>query len=41
MIAVGRDVLVSSINEREVEVTIADVAAVLKCSHEPSESDVP
>jgi hypothetical protein len=35
------DILVSSIVEREVEVTIADVATVLKCSHEPSESDVP
>jgi hypothetical protein len=35
------DVLVSSIGRRHVEVTIADVAAVLKCSHEPPESDVP
>jgi hypothetical protein len=35
------DVLVSSIDEREVEVTIADVKAILKCSHEPLESDVP
>jgi hypothetical protein len=35
------DVLVSSINDRDVEVTIADVAAVLKCSHKPPESDVP
>jgi hypothetical protein len=35
------DVLFSSIDRREVEVTIADVAAVLKCSHEPLESDVP
>jgi hypothetical protein len=35
------NVLVSSINEREVEVTIADVAVVLKCSHEPPKSDVP
>jgi hypothetical protein len=35
------NVLVSSINGRDVEVTIADVAAVLKCSHEPPESDVP
>jgi hypothetical protein len=35
------DVLVSSIDEREVEVTTADVAAVLKCSHEPPKSDVP
>jgi hypothetical protein len=35
------DVLFSSIDGREVEVTIADVAAVLKCSHKPLESDVP
>jgi hypothetical protein len=35
------DVLVSSIDDRDVEMTIADVAAVLKCSHEPPESDVP
>jgi hypothetical protein len=35
------DILVSSINGREMEVTIADVAAVLKCNHEPPESDVP
>jgi hypothetical protein len=35
------DVLVSSIDGREVEVTKADVAVVLKCSHEPLESDVP
>jgi hypothetical protein len=35
------DVLFSSIDGREVEVTIADVMAVLKCSHEPPESDVP
>jgi hypothetical protein len=35
------DVLVSSIDRREVEVTKADVAAVLKCSHEPTELDVP
>jgi hypothetical protein len=35
------DILVSSIDGREVEVTIADVVAVLKCSHEPPESDVP
>jgi hypothetical protein len=35
------DVLFSSIDGREVQVTIADVAAVLKCSHEPPESDVP
>jgi hypothetical protein len=35
------DVLFSSIDGREVEVTIADVAAVLKCSHEPPEMDIP
>jgi hypothetical protein len=35
------NVIVSSIDGREVEVTIADVAAVLKCSHEPPELDVP
>jgi hypothetical protein len=35
------DVLFSSIDGREVQVTIADVAAVLKCSHEPPESDIP
>jgi hypothetical protein len=35
------DVLFSSIDGREVEVTIADVAAVLKCSHEPPGMDIP
>jgi hypothetical protein len=35
------DVLVSSIDGRDVEVTIADVAAILKCSHEPPKLDVP
>jgi hypothetical protein len=35
------DVLFSSIDGREVQVTIVDVAAVLKCSHEAPESDVP
>jgi hypothetical protein len=35
------DVLFSSIDRRDVEVTIADVATVLKCSHEPPESDIP
>jgi hypothetical protein len=35
------DVLVSSIDGREVEVTIANVAAILKCSHKPPESEVP
>jgi hypothetical protein len=34
------DVLVSSTDGREVEVTIADVVAVLKCSHEPPELDI-
>jgi hypothetical protein len=35
------DVLFSSIDGRAMEVTIADVAAILKCSHEPPESNVP
>jgi hypothetical protein len=35
------DVFVSSIDGREVEVTIADVVAILKCSYKPPESDVP
>jgi hypothetical protein len=35
------DILFSSIDRREVEVIIADVAAALKCSHEPPESEVP
>jgi hypothetical protein len=35
------DILFSSIDGREVEVTITDVAAMLKCSHEPPESDIP
>jgi hypothetical protein len=35
------DVLFSSNDGREVEVTIADVAAVLKCSHKPPEMDIP
>jgi hypothetical protein len=35
------DILFSSIDGREVEVTIVDVAAVLKCGHEPPESDIP
>jgi hypothetical protein len=34
------NILVSSIDGREVEVTIADVATVLKCNHEPPELDV-
>jgi hypothetical protein len=35
------DVLVSSIDDRDVELTIANVAAALKCSHEPPDSDIP
>jgi hypothetical protein len=35
------DSLFSSIDGRNVEVTIGDIAAVLKYSHEPSESDIP
>jgi hypothetical protein len=35
------DILFSSIDGREVEVTIADIAAVLKYSHEPPESNIP
>jgi hypothetical protein len=35
------DTIFSSIDEREVEVTIGDIAAVLKCNHEPPESDIP
>jgi hypothetical protein len=35
------DVLVFSINDRDVEVTIADIAVVLKCPHEPPEADEP
>jgi hypothetical protein len=34
-------VLFSSIDGREVQVTIADVVAVLKCSHEPPETNFP
>jgi hypothetical protein len=34
-------VLFSSIDGREVEVTIADVVVVLKCSHEPPVMDIP
>jgi hypothetical protein len=33
------DVLVSSIDDRDVELTIADIAAILKCRHEPPEAD--
>jgi hypothetical protein len=32
------NILVSSIEGREVEVTMADVVAVLKCSHEPPDA---
>jgi hypothetical protein len=35
------DILFSSIDGRDVEVTIAYVVAILKCSHEPPESDIP
>jgi hypothetical protein len=35
------DVLFSSIDGIDVEVTIADVAAILKCSHKPLELDIP
>jgi hypothetical protein len=35
------DVLVSSIDDRDVEVTIADIAAILKCHHEPPGADKP
>jgi hypothetical protein len=35
------DVLVSSIDDRDIEVTITDIAAVLKCHHEPPEADEP
>jgi hypothetical protein len=35
------DSLFSSIDGMEVEVTIGDIAAVLKCSHKPPESDIP
>jgi hypothetical protein len=35
------DVLVSSIDDKDVELTIANVVAALKCSHEPPDSDIP
>jgi hypothetical protein len=35
------DSLFSSIDGRDVEVTVGDIAAALKCSHEPPESDTP
>jgi hypothetical protein len=35
------DILFSSIDGRDVEVTVRDIAAALKCSHEPPESDTP
>jgi hypothetical protein len=35
------DILVSSINDSDVKVTIADIAAVLNCHHEPPEADEP
>jgi hypothetical protein len=37
----SRTYFFSSIDGREVEVTIADITAVLKCSHELPESDIP
>jgi hypothetical protein len=36
-----QDVLFSSIDGEEVQVTVADIAAALKCNHEPPESDIP
>jgi hypothetical protein len=35
------DSLFSSIDGKDVEVTVGDIAAALKCSHEPPESDIP
>jgi hypothetical protein len=35
------DILVSSIDDRDVEVTIANIAAALKCHDEPPEADEP
>jgi hypothetical protein len=35
------NVLVSSIDDKDVEVTIADVVVALKCSHEPSDLYIP
>ena len=35
------DVLVSSINDRDVEVTIANIAAIFKCHAEPPKADEP
>jgi hypothetical protein len=35
------DILVSSIDDRDIEVTIADIATVLKCHHEPPEAEEP
>jgi hypothetical protein len=35
------DILISSIDDRDMEVTIADVAAILKCSHELLDLDIP
>jgi hypothetical protein len=35
------DVVVSSIDDRDVEVTIADIAAALKCHDEPLEANEP
>jgi hypothetical protein len=33
------DILVSSIDDRDIKVTIADIVAVLKCHHEPPEAN--
>jgi hypothetical protein len=35
------DSLFSSIDGKDMEVTVGDIAAALKCSHEPSESNIP
>ena len=35
------NVLVSTIDDRDVEVTIADIAAVLKCHAKPPKADEP
>jgi hypothetical protein len=35
------NVLVFSIDDRDMEVTIADIAAILKCSHEPPDLNIP
>jgi hypothetical protein len=35
------DILVSSIDDKDIEVTIVDIATVLKCHHEPPEVEEP